>query len=269
MAETCDRRAHAPSLFARASAAIAALTLGAYVMADIEQTATSRELAVAAVTVFLRREDATITGADVERLIGSPTTRMHPDLGAVDDFRGELGNFWISTRGNVVFFSGSSLRPSDRETDGNGGLLLAHSFAARHVADFESRNFTERQVCEPHSVTVIWSEQPRTGIETAVFPNWVEVVVQLPSGRVSRFSSSDLRLTRATAPQISETEARALIKGKFDRAAIEDIDLIILPGRSEGTFLTVWNASVMTASPEGPIVRNVVLDADTGELIEQ
>jgi hypothetical protein len=72
---------------------------------------------------------------------------------------------------------------------------------------------------------------------------------------------------RTTPPRLSEEQARSRIRAQFQKAAIEEMELMQLPSQGAATGVTVWNVQVMTLQPEGPVVVSVTINADTGELL--
>jgi len=238
-------------------------------MAGENQGALSPEQAFVAIASFFLVEGMQLdTEAGLQ--LGIPTVKSNPDLGPLLSFNGELGTYQVSPRGHVVYYAGTALRPAERPVRGGEIADIASSFAERHVEDFKIRHFIHGSPkIDGSSFEIEWTEQPRTGKETAIFPNWVQVVVEIPSGRITRFSASDLRLVRTTSPAITEASARERIRQQFGKAAIEDIELLVLPGNGGRTAITVWSAMVMTLAPEGPVMVRVTLDADTGKVISE
>jgi hypothetical protein len=247
--------------------AILALALGRTAVADSDNGTISPAQAAAAVSAFLLLEGQSISPAGVVKQAGTAATIDHPDLGVLLTFRGALGTLWISRRGNVVYYAGNTLRATGKPAP-DQALALARQFVERHITDFASRNFEQEK---PHfdrsRATFRWVEKIRQGMETAIFPNSAEVVMDLEEGRVVRFNATDLRLLRTTPPRLSEAEARVRIRAQFQKSAIEDIDLMLLPAKNGGQPVTVWTALVMTMGPEGPRVERVTINADTGELM--
>lgn len=226
--------------------------------------------AVSAATAFLISEGQRLSPKEIAEQLGAPGIQVHPDLGTLVSFRGELGTIWVSERDNVVYYSGNSLGQADQPVSAAECWEIAKKMARKHVKDFEARNFIADQPnVDTTSFTIRWTEQLRPDTESAIFPNWVEVAVQIPSGRVTRFSASDLRLVRTSPPVISEAQARALIRKRFDKSAIEEIELLQQTADGGKTSYTIWTAMVMTLAPEGPVTVRVTLDADSGEIIPE
>ena len=167
-----------------------------------------------------------------------------------------------------MHYAGNALRSAGGRISPEEAVALVRRFVERNVADFAARNFVlETPQFDVARATFRWAEKPREGVETAIFPNWVEVVVELAGGRVVRFDASDLRLVRTTPPALSEQQARARIRAQFPKAAIEEIELIELPANGGAKAVTVWNALVLTMAAEGPETVRVTINADTGEVL--
>lgn len=237
-------------------------------MADNDRGAISPIKAAAAISAFLTVEGDSLSPQQVMEHIGVPSSMEHPDLGTVLTFRGPLGTIWVSPRGNVVYYAGNGLRSAGRPVPPAEAMTVAIRFVEREVSEFATRNFqTEPPKFDRTRATFRWVEKPRTKVETAIFPNWAEVVLDLSQGRVVRFNASDLRLVRTTPPAVSEEQARARIKARFQKAAIEEIELVQIPAKAGTGAITVWNAMVMTLAPEGPVVVRVTINADTGDVV--
>jgi hypothetical protein len=244
--------------------------------------AISPQEAAGAIQFFFAGEGRWLEPQEVITGFGTPEVTAHPDLGALLSFRGSLGAIEVSPRGSVVYYAGDAL-PALGQPPAEGDLLsrsalmseratesisLARDFVSRHVKDFAGRCFIEEPARYDFPYAMLrWVEKVRPDAETAIFPNWVEVVVNLELGRVERFDASDLRLARTTSPRISEAQARALIRGRFERAAVEEIELMQLPFKGESEAITVWTVLVMTLGEKGPEHVRVTLDADSGELL--
>lgn len=237
-------------------------------MSESHDGATSPAQAVAAVSAFFAREGVPQAPEHMAEQLGQASSTVHPDLGVLLTFRGPLGTIWVSPRGAVIYYAGNALRAKSRPVAPAEGFAFARSFAEREVPDFSSRNFAADAIqIDGTRGTARWTEKPRAGVETAIFPNWVEVVVDLTAGRVARFSASDLRLVRTTPTRITQADARARIKSRFQKAAVEEIELMQLPVDGGRTAITVWTAMVMTLAPEGPTTVRVSINADTGEFV--
>ena len=136
----------------------------------------------------------------------------------------------VSSRNHVVYYSGKTITGKNRPVTANEGYDMANHFAKRQVPDFAQRNYEADPLeADVESLTLRWTEVPRPDAETSIFPNWVEVVVDLTQGRVKRFSASDLHLVRTTPPKFNKEQAEARIKAEFEKAAIEEIELMEQP----------------------------------------
>jgi hypothetical protein len=83
-----------------------------------------------------------------------------------------------------------------------------------------------------------------------------------------RFNATDLRLLRTTPPVLTEAPARARTRAQFEKSAIEDIELILLPAKNGSQPVTVWTALVITMGPE-ELPRVFSFDHQPLDLLEQ
>ncbi len=241
-------------------------------MASSRQDTFDPDKTTEAVQSFFALEGRMLTPKQIAQKLGRPSPMQHPDLGPLLNFRGSLGTVWVSPRYHVVYYSGEAMPAGNKKPiSATEGYDMANRFAERHVADFTQRNYeAEPPEADADSVTQCWTEHPGSGTETSIFPNWVEIVVDLTQGRVKRFSASDLHLVRTTPPGIDRKQAEARIKAGFEKAAIEDIELMEQPlWDGDPKVITVWSASVLTLGPEGPMTVRVTINADTGEVVPE
>jgi hypothetical protein len=223
-----------------------------------------------AIQSFFALEGQMVTPQQITEQISTRSSLEHPDLGPILNTRGKLGTLWISPRNTLVYYSGNVLTGKNKSISASEAYNIATNFVARHVTDFDKRNFkADDPELDGESLTLNFTEHPRSGVETSIFPNWVEVVVDLVHGRIKRFSASDIPLYRTTPPKISKTEAEAKIMAEFEKAAIEDIELMEQPIWNQAKVITVWSALVLTLDPEGPITQRVTINADTGEILPE
>lgn len=270
--EGTSKDAHMPNYRTRYRLFIAVLLLiiGKIEMTNGNQNTLNSKKIAKAIESFFALEGQTVTPRQIAEQISSPSSMQHPDLGPLLNFRGKLGTLWVSSRNNVVYYSGEAMTGKNRQVTANEGYDMANNFAKRQVADFAQRNYEADPLeADAESLTLRWTERPRPDAETSIFPNWVEVVVDLTQGRVKRFSASDLRLVRTTPPKFNKEQAEARIKAEFEKAAIEEIELMEQPLWDEPKVITVWSALVLTLDPEGPVTVRVTINADTGEIIPE
>jgi hypothetical protein len=188
--------------------------------------------------------------------------------------RGTLGSFWVSGRGRVVQYAGPPL-PGPTPAAGRPpppAYERGLAFVQRHVDDFAQRGFVAQPpAAEGGRLVLRWSEQPREGREVAVFPNWVELVLDPSSGELLRCSLSDLRLVRHDAPAVGRPQVLAWVKARYGpKSAVEDLALQLMPragadpGDPSPPALTVWSVGLMFLGPQGPVTDRVLIDADSG-----
>jgi len=270
--EGTSEDAHMPTYGTRYRlfAVVLLLIIGKIEMTNGNQHTLNSEKTAKAIEFFFAQAEQTVTPQQIAEQMSSPSSMQHPDLGPLLNFRGNLGTLWVSSRNYVVYYSGKAITGKNRPITANEGYDMANHFAKRQVPEFAQRNYeADPQEADVESLTLRWTEVPRPDAETSIFPNWVEVVVDLTQGRVKRFSASDLHLVRTTPPKFNKEQAEARIKAEFEKAAIEEIELMEQPFWDEPKVITVWSALVLTLEPEGPVTVRVTINADTGEIIPE
>ena len=228
----------------------------------------------AAVGRFLASEGRGVTPDALAAGTGTPSLLQHPDLGPLTSLRGTLGSFWVSARGQVVQYAGPPLPgpPPARGQPVPTAYERGQAFVRRHVDDFAQRGFVASPpATEGGRMVLRWTEQPRPGQEVAVFPNWIELVLDLPDGGLHRCSLSDLRMARQTAPGFTRAQVLAWVKARHGpKSAVEDLALQLRPQPGADPrdpsppAQTVWSVGIMFLGPQGPTTERVLIDADTG-----
>jgi len=254
----------------RLLAVVLLLILGGIEMSSGKEHTFNSEKTAKAIELFFTRADQIITPQQIAEQMTTPSRLEHPDLGPLLNFRGGLGTLWVCSRYNVVYYSGNAITGKNKQITLAEGVEMANDFVNNQITDFSQHNYgVDPMEADQISLTSSWTEHPRQGIETSIFPNWVEVVIDLTKGRVKRFSASDLHLVRKTSPKLSKEQAEARIKSEFKTAIIEDIELMEQPLWDEDRVVTIWSASVLTLDSEGPLTVRVTINADTGEIIPE
>lgn len=232
--------------------------------------ASGNQKVIKAIESFFALEGQLITEQQIFEQLDSQESTPHPDLGKIRRYKGKFGTFWITSRNNIVYYMGESLTGKNKQIDANEANEIAVKFAQQHVEDFTERNFKMKPLSvDMNSFTMRWNEQPKPDIETSIYPNRVDIVVDLSKGRVNRFFASDVRLVRTTQPKLDKEQAEAKIKSGFDKSAIEEIKLMEQPLFEQSKVITIWTALVMIHGTHGPETVRVTIDADTGELIPE
>lgn len=196
----------------------------------------------------------------IEKLEG-PTTNQHPNLGLLCVYKGVLGEFWVSTRNNVVNFSAPEAM-SVKEAQ-----AYVSEFLARHIEDFHDRNFIQEDAERSDRLwKESWIEEP-TDDEISIFENWVNIQVNLDTRQIHYQNRSDLRHVRTTSPALDEAAARQAILSKNAHATIEELDLLEHTVDGGKTWVTVWNAVIVPGGdPESPR-KLYSINADTGKVV--
>jgi hypothetical protein len=211
---------------------------------------------------FLAAQGVDVDRARLQASVESVSGEEHPNLGQYLAIKTKYGQFWISARNKLIRYSA---RP--RFTVGEARAYAA-AFLRREVPDFERRNFVadRAEVEEPFWIEE-YTEHPIAGSETAVFPNWLSLVVNLDARSVQSFDKSDLDLRRTRPPVISQARAREIVAGLYPASKVVEMPLMEFTSDGGATQRTIWSVTfVPDDDPDSP-QQMISIDADTGETV--
>lgn len=216
--------------------------------------------------------DALDIGA-VERSLEPATVVADEELGQLRRYASPWGELYVSARRHVVRFLSKPTKRGEPEIDLEAAAEVADRFRRAVTADASSRNFEASTPTERFDLFEFsWTERRRPG-ECSIYPNLTVVKVAPRKGYVAIYQASDVRSYRAHAPAISPDRAREIVTGRF-ASQPSGIETIELTERSEHGGLrtrTVYDTRVMVGTggePTGVEVHAVVVDAETGDVIE-
>lgn len=147
-------------------------------------------------------------------------------------------------------------------------LEVAKALTRKMIPNFDDRNFVLEISNNIESYKFKWREYPGGEI-LSVPPNFVSVRIDHEHLRLKRYSALDYHHWRTTPPKISEKQAKDTAeevwhgKGTAREARLWER---IRKGGKE--IRTVWTVGVFLPNPEGGSLEDVVIDADTGEVVE-
>lgn len=214
---------------------------------------------------FLRSEGEIRPVEELEQKLIFVESRIHPDLGEIREYQGDLGEFTVSSRGNVVSYWSPPRDSASEPLSPDGAAKLAHEFILRHQPDFARRNFVSiLDEVEDSVWKGEWEEKPLPG-EVSIYPSGISVEVNLWTHSVTHFFRTDLRFIRKTPPKISEAETRKKVLAEFEEAVIDKIKLMEMPIEGGRKAITVWFVIVLTPASTGLVPNNRAINADTGE----
>jgi len=136
------------------------------------------------------------------------------------------------------------------------------------MPDFENRNFIFSMEHNEESYRFKWREKA-AGEIISVPPNYIKVILDKESLQLKRFSMTDFHSWRTTDPQISQKLAGEIAKKEWQGKGKVKESYLWQRVRNGGKEIkTVWTVTLAFPIPEGEFVEDVVIDADTGEVIE-
>ena len=186
-------------------------------------------------------------------------------------FRLILGDF-----PKVIRFSSLSAIPGeeDRPIPAEGYSEIDAKQRALHlvsslIPDFEKRNFV---LCTDHneeSYDFRWHERPARKI-ISVPPNYVTVILHRVSLKLKYYSVFDFPHWRTVPPRISKKQAEEIAqKAMSEKWTVRKLMLWERIRNGGKEIRTVWTVTMSFKIPEGESLEDVVIDADTGEIIEE
>jgi len=186
-------------------------------------------------------------------------------------FRLILGDF-----PKVIRFSSLSAIPGeeDRPIPAEGYSEIDAKQRALHlvsslIPDFEKRNFVLRTDHNEESYDFRWHERPARKI-ISVPPNYVTVILHRVSLKLKYYSVFDFPHWRIVPPRISKKQAEEIAqKAMSEKWTVRKLMLWERIRNGGKEIRTVWTVTISFKIPEGESLEDVVIDADTGEIIEE
>ena len=219
---------------------------------------------------FLRIEGIMKPSAEFVSDFKFVNTESLPGLGEINIFESSYGDFWVTSRNNVVSYRAPTRDSALEPLTSNEAAKISHDFILRHQPDFSQRNFISiREEVIDSRWKKEWQEGPSEPNEISIFPNLIRISVNLWTHTVGHYYCTDLRFVRTTTPKINEEAARKQILSEFEEAVIDEIKLVEQPIEGGSRARTIWFATVMTPTLTGLIPNHRSINADTGEPIPE
>ncbi|MFX1566601.1 MAG: PepSY domain-containing protein [Promethearchaeota archaeon] len=228
-----------------------------------------------AVVQFLRYVGIDLTENFLETL-PDPILKHDEVKGAFWEFRIQYGRFKV-TRQNprVIDFGrrdsipGENIRPPKPEGYTEDEALEAAKALVRDmIPNFDDRNFVLETSHEIESYTFWWHERPG-GSVISVPPNNVMVLMGRKQLRLELYGAFDYHHWRTTPPKINEKQAKDIAEKVWQGKGTARNAMLWERVRKGGKEVrTVWTVGVFLPNPEGGALEDVVIDADTGEVLE-
>jgi len=228
-----------------------------------------------ALVQFLRYIGTDLTENFLETL-PDPILEYHEVRGAFWKFRTHYGRFevtrqnpkvkWFSRRDSIPGENTRPLRPGEYSED--QALEVAKALVRFMIPNFDSRNFVLRISHDKESYSFKWRERPGGEI-ISVPPNSVSVLMDRVRLRLEWYSAFDYHHWRTTPPGISEKQAKDIAEKVWHGKGTAREAMLWERVRKGGKEVrTVWTVGVSMPNPEGEALEDVVIDADTGEVVE-
>ena len=196
--------------------------------------------------------------------------------GDIWEFRIHYGRFDVTRQNTrVIKFSrhdsipGENVRPSKPEGYAEEeALQMAKDLIRSLIPDFNHRNFVLKISNNAESYNLNWHEYPGGEI-VSVPPNFVSVLMDRDQLRLKRYSALDYHHWRTTPPKIGEKQAKDMAEKIWQGEGTARNAMLWERIRKGGKEIrTVWTVGVFLPNPEGGALEDVVIDADTGEVVE-
>ena len=228
-----------------------------------------------AVVQFLRYIGADLTENFLETL-PDPILEYHEVRGAFWEFRTHYGRFEVtrqnfkvsrfSRRDSIPGENIRPLRPGGYSED--EALEVAKALVRFMIPNFDSRNFVLEISHDKESYSFDWNECPGGEI-ISVPPNYVSFLLDRMRLRLELYLAFDYHHWRTTSPGISEKQAKDIAEKVWHgKGTARDAMLWERVRKGGKEVRTVWTVGVALPNPEGEALENVVIDADTGEVVE-
>ncbi len=212
-----------------------------------------------------------------QETLPDPILEFDEVIGDIWEFRTHYGRFDVTRHNHrVIKFSrhdsipGENIKPSKPEgyTE-EEALQMVKDLIRSMIPDFDHRNFILKISSDVESYNFKWHEYSGGEI-VSVPPNFVSVIMDRDQLRLKRYSALDYHRWRTAPPKINEKQAKDMAekiwqgKGTAHKAMLWER---IRKGGKE--IRTVWTVGVALPNPEGGALEDVIIDADTGEVIEK
>jgi hypothetical protein len=227
-----------------------------------------------AVVQFLRYMGADFAESFSETL-PDPILVYHEVRGDIWEFRTYYGRFDV-TRQNprVTIFSRhdsipcENIRPPKPEGYAEEEALeVAKALVRKMIPNFDDRNFVLEISHEKENHSFWWHEHPGGEI-ISVPPNNVSVLMDREHLCLEYYSALDYHHWRTTPPKISEKQAKDKAEKVWHGKGTARKAMLWERVRKGGKEIrTVWTVGVFLPNPEGGALEDVVIDADTGEVV--
>lgn len=205
----------------------------------------------------------------------------------IAEFDEVIGTFWtlrlpyakfkliIEDFPKVIRFSSRSVIPGEehRSIPAEGyseidAKQMALNLVSSLIPDFEKRNFVLRTDHNEESYNFRWHERP-AGKILSVPPNHVTVILHRVSLKLKYYSVFDFLHWRTLPPKISKKQAEEIaLKTMSEKWTVRKLMLWERIRNGGKEIRTVWTVTMSYNIPEGESLEDVVIDADTGEIIE-
>ena len=145
----------------------------------------------------------------------------------------------------------------------------ALNLVASLIPDFEKRNFVLSTDHNEESYKFRWHERP-AGKIISVPPNHVTITLHRGSLKLKYYSVFDIPHWRTLPPRISKKQAEEIAqKALSEKWAVRKLMLWERIRNGGKEVRTIWTVTMSFKIPEGESLEDVVIDADTGEIIEE
>lgn len=192
------------------------------------------------------------------------------------EFRTPYGRFKVTRQNPAISrFSRQDSIPGERTRPSRPGgypedeaLEVAKVLVRSLIPNFDGRNFVLKISHDVESYRFRWREYPRGEI-ISVPPNHVSVILDRARLRLRRYSAFDYHCWRTKPPGISENQAKEEAEKMWRGKGTAREAMLWERVRKGGKEVrTVWTVGVALPNPEGEALEEVVIDADTGEVVE-
>lgn len=213
---------------------------------------------------------------NLQETIPDPTLEYDEVRGDIWEFRTHYGHFNVTLQNCTVnrfkrrdSIPGESTRPMRPEgyTE-EEALKMGKEFVRSMIPDFDHRNFVLEISHDRECHSFCWHEYPGREI-VSVPPNNVSVLIGREQLRFEYYSALDYHHWRTTPPKISEKQAKDKAEKVWHGKGTARKAMLWERVRKGGKEIrTVWTVGVFLPNPEGGALEDVVIDADTGEVVE-
>ncbi len=206
----------------------------------------------------------------------------------IAEFNEVIGTFWtlklpyaklrliIRDFPKVIRFSSLSAIPweEDRPIPAEGYSEIeakqrALDLVSSLIPDFIKRNFVLRTEHNEEFYDFNWVERP-AGKIISVPPNRVTVILHRVSLKLEYYSVFDFPHGRTVPPRISKKQAEEIAQRALnEKWTVRKLMLWERVRNGGEEIRTVWTVTMSFKIPEGESLEDVVIDADTGEIIEE